>query len=164
MAKQRKPTKAEKAYGKARAGGQDPMKVTKEGLRKAGKAAAIIAINLTPTGRAASTVAKIASATKATKLASGASKVKTKTFTQGERARITTTPPKKSSAGPSSPIRGSKVKVEYKTKELTPKQQAVLTTGRVVRGRAKQGGAYAKGGATVGIASTEKGKSKKKKK
>ena len=37
MAKQRKPTKAEKAYGMARAGGQDPMKVTKEGLRKAGK-------------------------------------------------------------------------------------------------------------------------------
>ena len=159
-----KATNAQRAYGKARAGGQNPIKVTDKGLRRAGKAAAIIAINLTPTGRAASTVAKIASATKATKLASGASKVKTKTFTQGSRARITTTPPKKSSAGPSSPIRGSKVKVEYKTKELTPKQQATLTTGRVVRGRASQAGAYAKGGATVGIVAREKGKSKKKKK
>ena len=159
-----KATKAQRAYGKARAGGNKPMKITKDDLRKAGKAAAIVAINLTPTGRAASTVAKIASATKATKLSSGASKVKTKTFTQGRRARITTTPPKKSSAGPSSPIRGSKVKVEYKTKELTPKQQATLTTGRVVRGRASQAGAYVKGGATVGIVASEKGKSKKKKK
>ena len=164
MAKQRKPTKAEKAYGKARAGGQDPMKITNEDLRKAAKAATIIAINLTPTGRAASTIAKIASLSKATKLASGASKVKTKTFTQGSRARITNTPPKKSSAGPNSPIKGTKVKVEYKTKELTPKQQATLTTGRVVRERGKKAGTYAKGAATTAIVASEKGKNKKKKK
>ena len=163
MAKQ-KPTQAQRAYGKARAGGQNPMKITKDDLRKAGKAAAIVAINLTPTGRAASTVAKIASLSKATKLASGASKVKTKTFTQGSRARITNTPPKRSGAGTNSPIKGTKVEIKYKTKELTPRQQANLTTGRVVRGKASQAGAYAKGGATVGIVASEKGKNKKKKK
>ena len=164
MAKKQKPTKAQVAYGKARAGGQDPIKVTNKGLRRAGKAAAIVAINLTPTGRAASTVAKIASLSKATKLASGASKVKTKTFTQGSKARITNTPPKKSKAGPNSPIKGTKVKVEYKTKELTPKQQATLTTGRVVREKGKKAGTYIKGGATVGIVESERKRSKKKKK
>jgi hypothetical protein len=164
MAKKQKPTKAQVAYGKARAGGQNPMKITDAEVRKAGKAAAIIAINAIPTARVARTVAKIASATKATKLSSGASKVKTKTFTQGSRARITNTPPKKSSAGPNSPIKGTKVKVEYKTKELSPRQQANLTTGRVVREEGKKVGTYAKGGATVGIVESERKKSKKKKK
>jgi len=163
MAKQ-KPTKAQIAYGKARAGGDKPMKITKDEARKAAKAAAILAINVFPVGRAASTVAKIASLSKATKLASGASKVKTKTFTQGSKARITNTPPKKSTAGPNSPVKGTKVKVEYKTKELTPKQQATLTTGRVVREKGKAVGAYAKGAATTAVIASEKGKNKKKKK
>ena len=164
MAKKQKPTKAQVAYGKARAGGQNPMKITDAELRKAGKAAAIIAINAIPAGRVASTVAKIASLSKATKLASGASKVKTKTFTQGSRARITNTPPKKSAAGPNSPIKGTKVKVQYKTKELSPKQQATLTTGRLVREKGKAAGAYAKGAATTAVVASEKGKNKKKKK
>ena len=163
MAKQ-KPTKEQKAYGKARSGGNKPMKITGDDVRRAGKAAAIVAINLTPTGRAASTIAKIASLSKATKLSSGASKVKTKTFTQGRTAKITNTPPKKSAAGPNSPIKGTKVKVEYKTKELTPKQQATLTTGRVVREKGKAAGAYAKGAATTAVIASEKGKNKKKKK
>lgn len=163
MAKQ-KPSKQQKAYGKARAGGNNPMKITGDDVRRAGKAAAILAINLTPTGRAASTVAKIASLSKATKLASGASKVKTKTFTQGSKARITNTPPKKSAAGPNSPIKGTKVKIEYKTKELSPKQQATLTTGRVVREKGKKAGTYVKGAATGAIVESERQKSKKKKK
>ena len=162
MAKQ-KPTKAQVAYGKARAGGQNPMKITKDEARKAAKAAAIVAINALPVGRAAKTVAKIASLSKATKLSSGASKVKTKTFTQGRSARITNTPPKRSAAGPNSPVKGTKVKVEYKTKELTPKQQATLTTGRVVREKGKTAGTYAKGAATTAIIASEKNKSKKKK-
>ena len=164
MAKKQKPTKAQVAYGKARAGGNNPMKISGDDVRRAAKAAAIVAINLTPTGRAASTVAKIASLSKATKLASGASKVKTKTFTQGSRARITNTPPKASKAGPNSPIKGTKVKIQYKTKELTPKQQATLTTGRVVREKGKAAGTYAKGAATTAVIASEKGKNKKKKK
>ena len=163
MPSKQKPTKAQVAYGKARAGGNNPIKVTKEGLRRAGKAAAIIAVNAIPAGRAVKTVAKIASTTKATKLASGASKIKTKTFTQGSRARITNTLPAKSAAGKNSPIRGTKVKVEYKTKELTPKQQANLTTGRVVRQTGNKAVTYAKGGATVGIVQSERKKSSKKK-
>jgi hypothetical protein len=159
-----KPSKEQKAYGKARAGGQNAMKISGDEVRRAAKAAAIVGINVLPVGRAASTIAKIASATKATKLASGASKVKTRTFTQGSKARITNTPPKRSGAGANSPVKGTKVKVTYKTKELTPKQQATLTTGRVVREKGKTTGTYAKGAATAGLIASEVNKSKKKKK
>lgn len=137
-------------------------KSLKEGLKedlklwgKGAKAGAVVAANLIPTGKAASTVAKIASASKATKLSSGASKIKTKTFTQGSKARITNTPPKKTGAGVNSPVKGTKVQVKYKTKELTPKQQATLTTGRVVREGAKKAGTYAKGAITGAYVTNE---------
>ena len=112
----------------------------------------VIAANFTPVGKAASVVGKFASASKATKITSGAPKVKTKKFTQGDRARITNTPPKSSKAGPNSPIKGTKVEIKYKTKELTPMQEATLTTGRVARERAKLGLTYAKGAAGLATA------------
>ncbi len=143
----------------------------KEGLKedaklwlKGAKAGAVTAINLTPMGKAASTVGKFATATKATKLSSGASKIKTKKFTQGDRARITNTPPKSSKAGPNSPIRGTKVEVKYKTKELTPKQQASLTTGRIAREKTKKAGTYVKGAVTGAYVMNEIDKAKAKKK
>ncbi len=94
---QRKPTKAELEYGRLRSTAAGlPSTTTKKQLKGTSKrivAAAVVAANATPTGRAASTVAKFASASKSTKLASGASKIKTRTFTQGSRARVTNTPP-----------------------------------------------------------------------
>ena len=107
----------------------------------------VVAANFIPVGKAASVVSKFASASKATKITSGAPKVKTKKFTQGEKARITNTPPKSSKAGPNSPIKGTKVEIKYKTKELTPLQEATLTTGQSVRKKAKSGLTYAKGAA-----------------
>jgi hypothetical protein len=160
----KKPTKQQVAQAKARAGGNNPIKVTDEGLKKLGKAALLAGITLAPTGRAASTVAKFVSRSKATKLASGEPKVKTRTFTQGSKAKITNTPPKKSPAGPNSPIKGTKVKVEYKTKALTPRQEATVTTGRIVRERGKKVGTYVKGAATGALVTNEVNKAKAKKK
>ncbi len=129
-------------------------KIKKEAT-KAGKGIVrdlVIASNFIPVGKAASAVGKFVSASKATKLSSGAPKIKTKKFTQGDRARITNTPPKSSKAGPNSPIKGTKVEIKYKTKELTPMQEATLTTGSVARKRTKSALTYAKGAAGVATA------------
>jgi hypothetical protein len=133
-------------------------------LKKSAKNLAVVAVNLVPTGRAASTVAKFVSKSKATKLASGEPKVKTRTFTQGSKAKITNTPPKKNPTGPNSPVKGTKVKIEYKTKALTPMQEATVTTGRVVREGGKKAGTYAKGAVTGAYVMNEVDKAKAKKK
>jgi hypothetical protein len=52
MAKTTKPTKQQVAQAKARAGGNNPVKVTDAGLKKLGSAA-VLAASLTPSGRAA---------------------------------------------------------------------------------------------------------------
>jgi len=68
-----KPTKQQIAQAKARAGGNNPVKVTNAGLKKLGNAA-LIAASFTPAGRVArgaATVAKAASgARKASKVVS----------------------------------------------------------------------------------------------
>jgi hypothetical protein len=51
MAKTTKPTKQQIAQAKARAGGNNPVKVTNAGLKKLG-GAALIAASMTPAGRA----------------------------------------------------------------------------------------------------------------
>jgi hypothetical protein len=156
---QRKPTKAELEYARLRSTAAGlPSTTTKKQLKGTSKriiAGAVVAANITPTGRAASTIAKYASASKATKLSSGASKIKTKKFTQGDRARVTNTPPKKSGVGKNSPIKGTKVEVKYKTKELSPKQQANLTVGRTVREGSKKVGTYIKGAVTGAYVTNE---------
>ena len=159
----KKPTAQQIAQAKARAGGNNPIKVTKAGVKRLGTAA-LIASNFLPVGRAAKIASRFASASKATKLSSGASKIKTKKFIQGDRARITNTPPKKTKVGPNSPVRGTRVDITYKTKELTPKQQATLTTGRTVRERTKKAGTYAKGAVTGAYVMNEIDKAKAKKK
>lgn len=50
-----KPTKQQVAQGKARAGGNNPIKVTNSGLKKLGKAA-LVAATMTPVGRAAKVI------------------------------------------------------------------------------------------------------------
>ena len=128
----------------------------KEDLRlftKGAKAGVGAAAALVPTGRAIKTVAKIASVSKAKKISSGGETIKKKSFTQGDRARITNTPPKKTGAGKNSPVKGTKVEVTYKTKKISPETYAQLTTGNVVRKRGGQAAAYIKGGAAMYSAS-----------
>jgi hypothetical protein len=63
MAAAKKPTAQQKAQAKARAGGNNPIKVTKAGVKRLGKAA-LIAASVTPAGRgvkAASMAVKAAS-------------------------------------------------------------------------------------------------------
>jgi hypothetical protein len=61
MAKTTKPTKQQIAQAKARAGGNNPVKVTNAGLKKLGSAA-VIAASFTPVGRAAKTAGTVAKA------------------------------------------------------------------------------------------------------
>ena len=82
MAKTTKPTKQQVAQAKARAGGNNPIKVTNAGLKKLG-GAAVLAASMTPVGRVvrtAATVAKVGSAARASakglKAAQGASLAK----------------------------------------------------------------------------------------
>ena len=59
-----KPTKQQVAQAKARAGGNNPVKVTNAGLKKLGSAA-LIAASFTPAGRVARGAATVAKAAKA---------------------------------------------------------------------------------------------------
>ena len=128
----------------------------KEDLRlftKGAKAGVGAAATLIPAGRPIKTAAKIISASKAKKISSGGEVIKKRTFTQGNRARITATPPKRTGTGKNSPVKGTKVEVNYKTKKINPEQFAQLTTGNVVRKRGGQTAAYLKGGAAMYSAS-----------
>lgn len=73
MAKTTKPTKQQVAQAKARAGGNNPIKVTDAGLKKLGKAA-VTAATFVPAGRA---VKVAATAVKAAKTAKAAKAAKT---------------------------------------------------------------------------------------
>ena len=68
MAKTTKPTKQQAAQAKARAGGNNPVKVTNAGLKKLG-GAAVIAASMTPAGRGAKIAVTAAKAVKAAKAA-----------------------------------------------------------------------------------------------
>jgi hypothetical protein len=68
MAKTTKPTKQQVAQAKARAGGNNPVKVTNAGLKKLG-GAALIAASMTPAGRGAKIAVTAAKAVKAAKAA-----------------------------------------------------------------------------------------------
>ena len=128
----------------------------KEDLRlftKGAKAGVGAAAALAPTGRAVKTVAKIASVSKAKKISSGGETIKKKSFTQGDRARITNTPPKKTGVGKNSPVKGTKVEVTYKTKKISPETLAQFTTGNVVRKRGGQAAVSLKTGAAIYSAS-----------
>ena len=137
-------------------------KSLKEGLKedlklwtKGAKAGAVVAANLIPTGRAAKTISRVASKTKAKKISSAGETIKKKTFTQGDRARITNTPPKKTGAGKNSPVKGTKVEVSYRTKKISPETYAMLTTGRTVREGSKKVGTYIKGAVTGAYVTNE---------
>ena len=63
-----KPTKQQIAQGKARAGGNNPIKVTNSGLKKLG-GAALLAASFTPIGRGVKVAATVAKAAKTIKTA-----------------------------------------------------------------------------------------------
>ena len=73
MAKTTKPTKQQIAQAKARAGGNNPIKVTDAGLKKLGKAA-VTAATFVPAGRAVKVAATAVKAAKAAKVANAAQK------------------------------------------------------------------------------------------
>jgi hypothetical protein len=75
MAKTTKPTKQQVAQAKARAGGNNPVKVTNAGLKRLG-GAAVIAASMTPVGRGAKIAVTAAKAAKAAKTANTAAKAK----------------------------------------------------------------------------------------
>jgi hypothetical protein len=133
-------------------------------LKKSAKNAAVVAINLIPTGKAASTVGKFVSRTTAKKMVPGESKEVVRKFTQGKNANIVEQAPKKYKEGAKSPVKGTKVTVIKKTKGQTPLQVATVTKGSVARGKTKQAGAYVKGAVTGAYVTNEVNKAKAKKK
>lgn len=133
-------------------------------LKKTASNAAIVAMNLIPTGRAASTVGKIVSRTTAKKMVPGESKEVVRKFTQGKNAKIVQEAPKKYKEGPKSPVKGTKVTVVKKTKGQTPLQVTTVTKGRVAREKTKQTGTYVKGAVTGAYVTNEANKAKAKKK
>lgn len=119
------------------------------------KGAAIAAI---PVGRAATTVGKVVSTITKPRLASAGKTVKTKTVTQGPKARVTAKAPGKTGAA-YSPVKGTKVKVEYETRKLSARQEQnvrAMTTSQ----KARRGLSTAKGVA-AGAVATKETKSKK---
>jgi hypothetical protein len=136
----------------------------KTALKKSAANAAVVAINLIPTGRAASTVGKFVSRTTATKMVPGESKEVIRKFTQGKNAKITQEAPKKYKEGTKSPVKGTKVTVVKKTKAQTPLQVTTVTKGRIAREKTKKAGTYVKGAVTGAYVTNEVNKAKAKKK
>ena len=117
-----------------------------------------VAIAAVPVGRAATTVGKVVSAVTKPKLTSAGKTVKTKTVTHGPKARVTAKAPGKAGAA-YSPIKGTKVKVDYETRKLSAQQErnvTALTTSQ----KARRGLSTAKG-AAAGAVGTQQPKSKK---
>lgn len=116
-----------------------------------------IAIAAIPVGRGASIAGKIISKVVSPKMTSAGRVTKTRTFTQGPKAKIEAKAPKGAAAY--SPIKGSKVKVTWDTQGLSVRQQqnvTALTTGQ----KARTGLNVAKG-AAAGAVATQSPKSKK---
>ena len=117
-----------------------------------------VAIAAVPVGRAATTVSRIASAVTKPRLASAGRTVKTKTVTQGPKARVTAKAPGKEGAA-YSPVKGTKVKVEYETRKLSAQQERNVDVLRRSQ-KARRGLSTAKGVA-AGVVGSQEPKSKK---
>jgi len=133
-------------------------------LKKSAKNLAVVAVNLIPTGKAASTVGKIVSRTTAKKMVPGESKEVVRKFTQGKNANIVQQAPKKYKEGAKSPVKGTKVTVVKQTKGQTPLQVTTVTKGRIAREKTKKAGTYVKGAVTGAYVMNEIDKAKAKKK
>lgn len=151
MAKNKK-----KSYLVTPAGSTATSKKQNPKVERAANIAKGIAIAAIPVGRAATTVGKVVSKVVTPKLSSAGKITKTRTFTQGPKAKVTVNTPR---GGTASPIKGSKVKVEYETKKLSVRQQQnvkALTTSQKARGALRT----AKG-AAAGVVGSQEPKSSK---
>ena len=113
------------------------------------KLVATIAVSSVPVGKVATTVAKYAARGAAKTIESGEAITKTKTFVQGKKANIVEETPKKFGEGPKSPTKGTKVTVNYQTREMSPGQAAWQSKGLKVTSQGKTVGHTAKGAAVA---------------
>ena len=97
------------------------------------KLVGVVAVNLIPGAKVASTTAKFVSRTAAKKMVPTEGKTVIRKFTQGKKANIIEEAPKKYKEGVKSPVKGTRVTVEKKTKGQTPLQYATVTKGAVTR-------------------------------
>lgn len=143
MAAQKKPTAQQIAQGKARAGGNNPVKVTKAGVKRLGQAA-LIAASLTPAGRGVKVAATAAKAAKAgstaralkaaqgPSLAKGSKKLEA-TLGSVERAKV-------KMKAQDNMIAGDSKKTAYANaakKIMTPSERLKLAKTRAVAEKAK---------------------------
>jgi hypothetical protein len=88
---------------------------------------AMLAANFIPGELEVATAAKVGkyvAGKVASKLEPKAAEIVAKTFKQGKNAKIEVTPPKSTKAGPNSPVKGTKVSIETKTRPVSSLQQA----------------------------------------
>lgn len=134
MAKTTKPTKQQIAQAKARAGGNNPVKVTNAGLKKLGGAAVIIA-SMTPAGRGVKAVSTAANVAKRAKIMSNAAK-------KAEAIKIAKTAAKKpGSSVKVVPARGksyNKVANQKEAERLARTSRPKTASSKDLRGTAKQ--------------------------
>jgi len=132
-------------------------------VERAARIIGAIATTAIPVGRGASVLGKVVSAVTKPKMASVGKVVKSKTFTQGPKAKITA---KTKKGGTANLTKGTKVKVEYETKGLSVSQQKNVTALTASQ-KARRGLSTAKGVAAGAIATSggknEKATKKKKK-
>ena len=115
-----------------------------------------VAIAAIPVGRAASTVSKVVSKVVKPKMSSTGKITKTRTFTQGPKAKVSI---KTKKGGTANLSKGSKVKVEYETQGLSVRQQQNVTALTKTQ-KARRGLSTAKGVA-AGVVGSQEPKSSK---
>ena len=116
-----------------------------------------VAIAAIPVGRAATTVGRVVSKVVTPKLSSAGKTTKTRTFTQGSKAKIEARGPGGTAY---SPVRKTKVKVDYETKKLSVRQQQNVTALTKTQ-KARRGLSTAKGVAAGAVAAQPAKKDKK---
>jgi hypothetical protein len=129
-----KPSKQQVAQAKARAGGNNPIKVTKAGVKRLGKAG-LVAASLTPVGRGVKIAATAKGAVKAAALSGRVSKA----ASAAKRTKIMAKKP--SPSVKVVPARGksyNKFANEKEMERLWRTSKSKTTSSRDSRGRAKQ--------------------------
>lgn len=130
-------------------------------VERAAKVITGIAIAAVPIGRVSRVASSVATKMLPGKIVSGAAKTKTRSFVQGSRASIENKASRRMGGGVSSPLKGTKTTVKYKTRGMTPKQaKALKVTQRSEKIKPRLGKTQAAAGTYVATRPT---KSKKKK-
>jgi hypothetical protein len=130
-------------------------------VERAAKVITGVAIAALPIGRVSRVASSVATKMFPGKIVSGASKTKSRSFTQGSRASIENKASRSMGGGVSSPLKGTKTTVKYKTRGMTAKQATSL---KVTQRSEKVKPRLAKTQAAVGTyVATRPTKSKKKK-